>query len=175
MKKLLLVLLAGAAAAVILGAVACSATRRTDGQWIPGKSLSPNPRILLLPVLGREPEACQKMTGALLGVLSQRGYRVVLSAAGQESGAAALDHAARDGFDYVLAGNLPEWGDDVELTVNLFEVSSRASVASATHHARKRLGHWPSDPEDFIPELADCSLARIFGWAPKVYMGDPRR
>jgi len=59
--------------------------------------------------------------------------------------------------------------------VNLFEVSSRGSVASATHHAHKRPGRWPSDPEDFVPELADCSLARIFGWAPKVYTGDQPR
>jgi len=88
--------------------LACTATRRTEGQWIPGKTLSANPRILLLPVIGREPEACQKMTGALLGMLSQKGYRVVVSTTGQESGAAALDHAARDGFDYVLAGNLTQ-------------------------------------------------------------------
>jgi TolB-like protein len=139
----------------------------------PRQELSPNPKILLLPVLGREPEANQKMTGALLGVLSQRGFLVVMSTTGQESAVAALDHAARDGFDYVLAGNLPQWGDEVELAVNLFEVSSRASVASASHHAKKRPGHWPSDPEDFIPELADCSLARIFGWTPRAYAGDP--
>jgi hypothetical protein len=96
-----------------------------------------------------------------------------VSTAGQESGAAALDHAASDGFDYVLAGNITQWGDEVELTVSLFEVSSRESVASAIHSAHKRPGHWPSDPEDFIPELADCSLARVFGWTPKVYTGDP--
>ncbi|SRR6266540_1070016 len=154
-------------------AVACTATRQTSGQWIPGKSLTPNPKILLLHVTGKDPEGNQKMTGALLGILGQKGFRVVLSTAGQESPAAALDHAAGDGFDYVLGSNLPLWGDTVELTVTLFEVSSRASVASATHHASKRPGHWPSDPEDFAPELADCSLARIFGWAPKVYTGDP--
>src|SRR6202035_1762963 len=113
MKKLLLVVVTAAAAAVIMGEIACSATRQTSGDWVPGRTLKPSPKILLLPVLGREPEACQKMTGALLGVLSQRGYRVVMSSAGQESGAAALDHAAKEGFDYVLAGNLPEWGDEV--------------------------------------------------------------
>jgi hypothetical protein len=164
-----------AGAVLLLLTLACTATRQTSGQWIPGKSLSANPRILLLQVAGHDPEGCQKVTGALLGVLGQKGYRVVLSGAGQESPAAALDHAAGDGFDYVLAGNLPLWGDEVELSVTLFEVSSRASVASATHHAHKRPGHWPSDPEDFVPELADCSLARIFGWTPKVYTGDPPR
>ena len=148
--------------------------RQTSGGWKTGKSLSANPKILLVPVTGKEPEACQKMTGALLAILNAKGYRVVVSSdSGQETGAAALDHAARDGSDYVLAGSLSKWGDDVELTANLFEVSTREEVASATHFARRRTGHWPSDPEDFLPELADCSLARIFGWAPKVYVGDP--
>ncbi len=127
--------------AFIVLAAGCSATRRTEGQWSPGKSLAANPKILLLQVMGREPEACQKVTSALLGMLSQKGYRAVLSTVGQQSGAAAIDQAAKDGFDYVLAGNLTLWGDEVELTVNLFEVSSRQSVATAKHYAHKRPAH----------------------------------
>lgn len=166
-------------------AVACSAAgRRTEGHWVPGKLLAENPRILLLPVTGSEPDldesARREMTDALFEALNRRGYRVVVSAAGQESGTAALDHAARDGFDYVLTGSIPRWenhvvGDNVaEIVVTLWEVSSHGVVASASHLAKGRI-RWPSNPADFIPELADYSLARIFGWAPRVYKGDPPR
>jgi len=151
----------------------CSATRRTDGQWVAGRTLKASPRVLMLPVAGGDPEGSQKLTSALLATLSGRSFRVVVSTTGPESGASALDHASKDGFDYVLAGNVKRWGDEVELTVTLFDVTSRESVAEASHYAKKRPGHWPSDPEDFIPELADCSLSKIFGWTPKTYTGDP--
>lgn len=156
----------------LLLTVGCSATRRTEGQWTAGKSLAPNPKILLLQTTGGEPEGAQKVTSALLSKLSEKNVRAVLSNA-QESSAAAMEHAAADGFDYVLAASITAWGDEVGLTVNLLEVTTRATVATATHHAHKRPGHWPSDPEDFVPELADSSLSRIFGWTPKPYRGDP--
>jgi hypothetical protein len=130
----------GACAALLVLSAACSAWRRTEGQWIPGKSLSADPRILLLPVFLREAEPCQEMTGALLGDLGKKGYKVVGSSAGQESGTASLDRAAKEGFDYVLEGNLTN-GDEAELLVKLYEVSSRELVASATHYAHGRGGH----------------------------------
>jgi len=171
-------------AAGVLLALVCtvgcsSAYRRTEGQWVPGKALSPHSKILLLPVTGRDSEACEMMTGALIGKLSQKGLNVVLSdVKRKQSGAAALSHGLGQGYDYVLEGLLSKWedkssGDEAELTLKLYEVSSGEVVASAVHYDHGRANHWPSDPKDFITELADCALAKIFGWKPGVYEGDP--
>lgn len=178
MRRLTTVLTAVGA---LLWAIACtSAWRTTEGGWVLGKALSANPKILLLPVAGRDSEACEAMTAALLAALSKKDYRVTVSSGrAKQSGAAAIEQGIGQGYDYVLEGVLSKWedkpsGDEAELTLKLYEVKSGEVVAAATHFDRGRANHWPSDPADFIPELADCTLSRIFGWTPKVYEGDPK-
>jgi hypothetical protein len=92
----------------------------------------------------------------------------------------AFDSAASLGYVYVLKGAITQWEDNATewstnpdragLSLELYDVASRQLVASAAHNMNGSSAALVSlSPHRFVPELVDHSLARIFGWPPKVW------
>jgi hypothetical protein len=85
------------------------------------------------------------------------------------------DEASRLGFDYVLRGAYSNWEDNAtawsgnpdraEFVTELYSVADRRLAASASHQVQASGATMlSSTPMRFIPELADSTLARMFGW-----------
>ena len=70
--------------------------------------------------------------------------------------------------------NVTEWSsnpDKLALSLELYEVSTKHLVASGGHRVAGQVFTLKSgqSPTRFLPEAADHSLAKIFGWQPSVY------
>ena len=93
---------------------------------------------------------------------------------------AAFDEAHSLDSRYVLRAELTHWEDRLTwmsnrpdkatLSVELYDVSSRDLVAAGTHTVTGATEEYVDrHPDRFIPELADGSMARVFGWQQTVF------
>lgn len=149
---------------------------------MPGQTLAPTPSVLVMPVPSRGEDEGQDsgwLTTATLGrILGE--HRVKNSLSQEPRLESALEEAEKAGLAYVLRGELTQWEDNVTawssnpdkaaLALELHEVSTKKIVASAVHRLVGGQVKWGSNsPIEFIPELADHALAKIFGWVPRLY------
>lgn len=83
-------------------------------------------------------------------------------------------------YNYVLKGTIIEWGENAspwsekpdfyELSLELYGVRNGNIVGFATHRVvGPKWSGFRHHPDRFIPEVADHSLSRIFGWSPMIF------
>ncbi|HEV8324760.1 MAG TPA: DUF4823 domain-containing protein [Myxococcota bacterium] len=163
------------------GAACASVQRTTTGGMSPGRTLGPDANILVVPVedaveikSGLARGTGVALTDALRDGLVSHGFAVRVAAGYELAGATA---EAKDlGFHYVLRAFVTEWvdkptnwtrvRDSAGLSVELYAVETGAVVGSASCRLVGTTAEAPS--VRFVPELADATLARIFGWLPAV-------
>lgn len=172
-----------AAAAIVCG---CATTRSTTGQVAPGAKVAPGARVLIM----RVPDVVEKgegtvggsgeaVTAAVRDDLMAHGYPVVTS--DKSTLPDAFGEAMSLDAAYVLRGAIAEWQDNatewssnpdkVALSLELYEVSTKQLVATGGHRVAGQAMTFATGqtPMRFVPEMADHSLAKIFGWRPSVY------
>jgi hypothetical protein len=164
----------------------CTAFHRdTSGQWAPGQSLLKNSSLVIVPLVdviepGEGPVGGSgaDFTARIRDNLLSHGVKVTVGDG--SSLKEAFDSAASLGYVYVLRGAITQWEDNATewsgnpdragLSLELYEVESRQLVAAAAHRMNGSSGALASlSPHRFVPELVDHTLARIFGWRPKVW------
>lgn len=161
-------------------------TRNTQGGVLPGMSLSQAPSVLIVAV----PDAQHPKDGPVHGsgnvvtvairdsLLAHKMKTTVSEATGRDS---ALKEAASSSYSYIIVGNILKWDDHnygwsgipdaAQLSLDLYDVSSRDLVANAKHFIESGDSNdaGGSKPDRLVPELVDSALARIFGWKPTVF------
>lgn len=160
----------------------CTATRSTTGGYLPNaERVPPGSKILVMAVPdGVEAEdgpalgSGRAMTNGLKDALIAHGFPPYVSETSDL--ALAFEEAARLGYPYVLRGSLTKWEDNAtewsgrpdlaELSVDLFILDTKTMLASVTHSIEG--GDSGKQPHRFVPELADQTLAKIFGWTARV-------
>jgi len=160
----------------------CMATRTTTGGFMPGvERVAPGEKILVMKVedspeirKGQAAGSGKAITAALRDSLIQHGYPAVMSE--QSSLKVALIDAGGQQCAYVLRGELTEWVDRAtewsgrpdltSLSVELYSAKNGSLVGSVTHSVAG--GDSARAPQRFVPELADHSLGKLFGWVPTV-------
>ena len=170
-----------AIAGVVAIASGCAVpVHQTTGQVVPGVEVSKAPKIVILDIndgqeKGQEATvgSGQAMVSALRDRLMQHNIPVTtVQTTTLEDG---YREAERLGFDYVLRGVYTNWEDNAtawslnpdraEFALELLSVDSRSLAASANHRRQASGATFLSNtPMRFIPELADSTLGRIFGW-----------
>lgn len=159
--------------------------RKTSGQWAPGQKLVQNPSVVIVPLQdvgekGEEPVGGigAEFTSSIRDNLLSHAIKVTVA-----DGRAlkdAYDSAASLGYIYVLKGAITQWQDNATewsgnpdragLSLELYDVASRQLVASASHNINgSGVALASLSPYRFVPEIVDQTLARIFGWRPKVW------
>jgi Domain of unknown function (DUF4823) len=159
--------------------------RETSGQWALGHSLIQNASVVIAPLVdvvergvGPIGGSGAEFTSSIRDNLLSHGIKLTIA-----DGSAlkdAFDSAASLGYIYVLKGTITQWEDNATewsmnpdragLSLELYDVASRQLVASAAHNMNGSGAALASlSPHRFVPELVDHSLARIFGWPPKVW------
>ncbi|HEX4826497.1 MAG TPA: DUF4823 domain-containing protein [Candidatus Polarisedimenticolaceae bacterium] len=152
----------------------------TSGQLVPGVTLSSMPRIVILEISDgqeRGQDATHGSGQAMGDALRERlmGHGIAVQSIQSKELEQGYNEATRIGFDYVLRGVFTNWEDNAtawsgnpdraELAVELFSVADRRLAASADHKVQASGATLlSSTPMRFIPELADRTLGRIFGW-----------
>jgi hypothetical protein len=159
--------------------------RDTTGGWVGADPLQPNAKICLL----KTPDGVERQDGAAIGSgaavtaalreqLIQHGYAVVPSKESEVE--RALPGAISANASYILVGMLPEWEDNAtewsgrpdrtSLLLELYSVPGGDLVGTGKHRVVSSTSQMVSRETDrFVPELADHSLAKLFGWRPTVY------
>jgi Domain of unknown function (DUF4823) len=165
--------------AALIALSACSASRVSNVHVLPGKMIQQGAKVLLLPV----PDGPSRHSGsatlaAVRDALVAHGFSPLVSdAAGLQ---AAFDEARSFECHYVLRAEVTHWEDRLTwmsnrpdkatLSVEVYEVASREMVASGTHAVTGAIEEYVDrHPDRFIPELADGSLGRVFGWTQTVF------
>jgi len=174
----------GTASAMIFALVfcACTATRSTTGGYLPNSEPVPaGSKVLIMPVPdgveaqdGPAQGSGRSMTNGLKDALVAHGFPPYVSETTNLP--SALEEAAKMEYPYVLRGSLTKWEDNAtewsgrpdlaELSVELYATDTQTMVASVTHSIEG--GDSGRQPHRFVPELADQTLAKIFGWVPRV-------
>jgi len=167
---------------VILVSCGCTATRSTTGGYLPNSEpVPPGSKVLVMNVPdgveakdGPAQGSGRSMTNALKDALIAHGFPPFVSETTDLP--SAFDEAAELGYPYVLRGSLTKWEDNAtewsgrpdlaELSVDLFSTDARTMLAGVTHSIEG--GDSGKQPHRFVPELADQTLAEIFGWTPRV-------
>ena len=160
----------------------CAATRQTTGGYLSDNEPVPaGSRVLIVPIPdGVEAEdgpaqgSGRSMTNALKDALIVHGFSPLISESTKLP--QVFDEAEKLEYPYVLRGTITQWEDNAtewsgrpdlaELSVEVFVAESHTMVASVTHSIQG--GDSGKQPHRFIPELADQTLARIFGWRPAI-------
>lgn len=178
------IVLCGSAVAAVI-ALGCATTRSTTGQLVPGAKVAPASRVLIM----RLPDVVEKgegivggtgeaVTAAIRDDLMAHGYSVMTS--DKRALPDAFGEAAPLEATYVLRGAIAEWQDNATewssnpdkaaLSLELYEVSTKQLVATGGHRVAGQALTLATGqtPMRFVPELADHSLAKIFGWQPSV-------
>ena len=146
---------------------------------LPGKTIQKGAKVLLVPVPDGPPRHSGSATlAALRDALVAHGFSPIVSdAAGLQ---AAFDEARSFECQYVLRAEVTHWEDRLTwmsnrpdkatLSVEVYEVASREMVASGTHAVTGATEEYVDrHPDRFVPELADGSLGRVFGWPQTVF------
>lgn len=164
----------------------CATTRSTTGQGVPGTTIVPGARVLIM----RLPDVVQKGEGTVGGSgeavaaairddLMRHGYAVVTS--DKTALSDAFSEAMALEASYVLRGAITEWEDNatewssnpdkLSVSLELYGAARRELVATGGHRVVGQPATLVSGqtPMRFVPETADHSLARVFGWHPTVY------
>jgi hypothetical protein len=167
---------------VVLVFCGCTATRSTTGGYLPNlEPVAAGSKVLIMTVPdGVEAEdgpaqgSGRSMANALKDALLTHGFPPFVSES--TSLPLAFQEAADLGFPYVLRGSLTKWEDNAtewsgrpdlaELSVELYATDSKTMVASVTHSIEG--GDSGKQPHRFVPELADQTLSKIFGWTARV-------
>ena len=160
----------------------CTATRSTTGGYLPNSEPVPaGSKVLVMHVPdgveaqdGPAQGTGRSMTNALKDALIAHGFPPYVSETTDLS--SAFEEAAELGYPYVLRGSLTRWEDNAtewsgrpdlaELSVELYSSGTKTMFASVTHSIEG--GDSGKQPHRFVPELADQTLAKIFGWTPRV-------
>jgi hypothetical protein len=165
--------------AAVLVISACSASRTSTVRVLPGRAVTRNSKVLVVQVLdGPRGHVGAATTAALRDSLAAHGVSPFVSDAGGLQ--PAFEEARSLGCQYVLRAEVTHWEDRLTwmsnrpdkatLSVELYEVSSRELVASGTHAVKGATEEYVDrHPERFVPEMADGSLGRIFGWPQTVF------
>lgn len=169
----------------LLGSGCTAFHRETSGQWVPSESLAKDPSVVILPIAdvvekGEGPVGGSgaEFTSAIRDDLLAHGVKVTMADSGSLRD--GLETASSLDFLYVLKGAITQWEDNATewsgnpdraaLTLELYGVSSKQLVASAGHKMNGSSGAFISlSPHRFVPEIVSHSLARLFGWRPKVW------
>jgi hypothetical protein len=163
----------------VLGLAACSASRISNVQVYPGMAVDRKERVLLL----RVPDGPANHRGsatlaALRDALASHG--VPLAPSDTIDLSTGFDEAAALRCAYILRAEVILWEDRLTwmsnrpdkatISVELWDASSRALVASGTHAVTGAIEEYVDrHPDRFVPELADASLGRIFGWSQTIF------
>lgn len=170
---------------LIVGAMvavsACSVPRSVkEGGIIPGQQVAPTKKVLLPAIKdgqeqGQEPAVGSGagMASALRKVLVAHGVPVSITADSTvEQGFA---DAERTGSGYVLKATITHWednatawsgkGDQLFVSVDLYDAGSHELVAAATHKRTATGATFVSGtPDRFMDEVSVGALSKVYGW-----------
>jgi len=153
---------------------------QTSGQWVPGMTLVTTPKVVLLDVADGQERGQEATTGsgqAMVGALRDRlmGHGMAVQTIQSLETEKGYEEASRLGFDYVLRGVFTNWEDNAtawsgnpdraDFAIELYSVPDKRLAGSASHRVQASGATLlSSTPMRFIPELADNTLGRLFGW-----------
>ena len=164
-----------------LSALTACATSQTGGGVVPGQTIRPVSKIIVMPI----PDGVERkdgpaggsgtaMTAAVRDALIQAGQSpMVTEAAALE---AAINHARGVGYDYVLKATITEWEDNATewsgrpdsaaVSAELYDVTSMQLVSTATQREQaSAVALLSESPERFIPTLSRRIVEKLFGVA----------
>jgi hypothetical protein len=172
---------AGMLVALMFLALSCATpVHQTTGQWVPGMTLVATPKIILIDIADgqeRGQEATKGSGQEMVGALRDRlmGHNIAVQTIQSVEIEKGYEEAARLGFDYVLRGVFTNWEDNAtawsgnpdraDFTIEIYSVPDKRLAGSASHRVQASgFTMMSGTPMRFIPELADNTLARLFGW-----------
>lgn len=172
---------AGLLVGVALLTLSCATpVHQTTGQWAPGMAVVATPKVVLLDIADGQERGQEATTGsgqAMVGALRDRlmGHTIAVQTIQSVAIEKGYEEATRLGFDYVLRGVFTNWEDNAtawsgnpdraEFAVELYSVPDKRLAGSASHKVQASgFTLLTGTPMRFIPELADNTLGRLFGW-----------
>jgi hypothetical protein len=164
---------------VVLITLAACATSQTGGGVVPGQTVRPASRIMVLPI----PDGVERKDGAAAGTggAMTAGIRDALIQAGvsplvtEQTGLeGAIKQARSLGYDYVLKATITEWEDNATewsgrpdsaaVSAELYDARSMQLVSTATQREEASvMAVVPQNPERFIPTLSRRIVEKLLG------------
>jgi len=155
--------------------------RKSSGGVVPGRTVASDENILILAIPdGVEEDGPAEGSGhaiytAIRDTLIEKGVPVATT--DYTDLTRGFEQAASQGCRYLLRGIIPEWEDNATewsgkpdvaaVSLELYDVEDRVLSATGSHRIQGSSAQLLSkSPDQFVPELVEVSLARIFGWTP---------
>jgi len=166
-------------AILVLSYLAACATSQTGGGVVPGQTIRPASKIIVLPI----PDGVERKDGpaAGTGAAMAAGIRDALIQAGvspmvtEQTGLdGAIKQARSLGYDYVLKATITEWEDNATewsgrpdsagVSAELYDAKSMQLVSTATQREQaSAMAVVPQSPERFIPTLSRRVVEKLLG------------
>lgn len=169
----------------VLGVSACSVPRSVkEGGAIPGQQVIPAKKVLVLAIKDGQEQGQPPAVGSGAGLTAALrkalvGHNIPVAITADTTVEQGFADAARNDSSYVMQATITHWednatawsgkGDQLFISVELYDANTHELVAAATHKRTATGATFVSGtPDRFMDEVSTGALGKIYGWpSPK--------